>query len=128
VPNEDDDVLDTLLEKLRNGDTVSRRNRRNRSGNENRPSVPQSLNLDGETPAAADVARDMLARLQSDGFVTPASPTVPVAQRRRRRRDIMSDSGELGSPNSESVMSDSETAPQASPNLEEEEGLETPQP
>jgi cytokinesis protein len=125
VPNEDDDVLDTLLEKLRNGDTVSRRNRRNRSGNENRPSVPQSLNLDGETPAAADVARDMLARLQSDGFVTPASPTVPVAQRRRRRRDIMSDSGELGSPNSESVMSDSETAPH--PNLEEE-GLETPQP
>ncbi|KAJ7684827.1 hypothetical protein DFH06DRAFT_20524 [Mycena polygramma] len=121
VPNEDDDVLDTLLEKLRNGDTVTRRNRRNRTGNENRPSVPQSLNIEGATPAAADVARDMLARLQSDGFVTPASPTVAVAQRRRRRRDMMSDSDDLPSPNSELVMSDSNPE-------EDDEGLDTPQP
>lgn len=122
MPNEDDDVLDTLLEKLRNGDTVTRRNRRNRSGNEQR-AVPQSLNLDGETPAAtADVARDMLAALKSDGFVTPASPTVAVAQRRRRRRDMMSDSGDLASPNSESVMSDSETAP----NARDDDGQDTP--
>lgn len=122
VPNEDDDVLDTLLEKLRNGDTVNRRTRRNRSGNDTRPSVPQSLNGDGDTPAAADVARDMLARLQSDGFVTPASPTVAVAERRRRRRDVASDNGGLASPGLASPMSEELPADE-----EEEEGLDTPQ-
>jgi len=120
VPNEDDDVLDTLLEKLRNGDTVNRRTRRNRSGNDARPSLPQSLNADGETPAAADVARDMLKRLQSDGFVPPASPTVAVAERRRRRRDVASDSG-LASPGlaSPTSVTEGEEGP---------EGLDTPQP
>lgn len=122
VPNENDDVLDTLLEKLRNGDTVNRRTRRNRSGNDTRPSVPQSLNVDGETPAAADVARDMLARLQSDGFVTPASPTVAVAERRRRRRDVTSDSGGLASPGLASPTS------AMSGDEEEVEGLDTPIP
>ncbi|KAF7359511.1 putative RhoA GTPase effector DIA/Diaphanous [Mycena sanguinolenta] len=121
VPNEDDAVLDTLLAKLREGETVGRRTRRNRGRSENRPPVPQSLNGDGETAAAADVARDMLARLQSDGFVTPASPTVAVSQRRRRPRDMLLDSGDLPSPNSELVMSDSET-----PNAEEE--VDTPPP
>ncbi|KAJ7752130.1 hypothetical protein B0H16DRAFT_816985 [Mycena metata] len=128
-PNEDDDVLDTLLEKLRNGDTVNRRTRKNRFGSDKRPSVPQSLNSDGETPAAADVARDMLARLQSDGFVTPASPTVPVAQRRRRRRDLGSDTGDPMSPMSSNfVMSDSEAPVNPEPEDEDEEGLDTPQP
>ncbi|KAF8212513.1 hypothetical protein K438DRAFT_1663494 [Mycena galopus ATCC 62051] len=116
-PTEDDSVLDTLLAKLREGETVGRRTRRNRGGNESR--IPTSLNGDGDgTPAAADVARDMLARLQSDGFVTPASPTVAVTQRRRRRRDVLSDG--LPSPQSESVVSDSEPA-----NLEEDETADT---
>nr|GAT61284.1 predicted protein [Mycena chlorophos] len=109
--NEADDVLDTLLEKLRNGDAVSRRTRRARG---NGPGVPASLSLDAETPAeTADVARDMLARLQSDGFVTPtpASPTIAVAQRRRRRRDLVSETGELdlASPTSEAQELEPET-------------------
>ncbi|KAJ7632366.1 hypothetical protein FB45DRAFT_912263 [Roridomyces roridus] len=98
VPDENGDVLDTLLEKLRNGDTVNRRTRRNRAGNDPRPQVPPSLNLEGEMPATADLARDMLKRLQSDGFVPPSSPTVGVAERRRRRRDLTSDLGDPVSP------------------------------
>lgn len=122
VPNENDDVLDTLLEKLRNGDTVNRRTRRNRSGADRRPSVPQSLNVEGETPGTADVARDMLARLQSDGFVTPASPTVAVSQRRRRLRDMAS--GDFGSPTSPLYP-----AEDADDGESEEEGtMDTPQP
>ena len=88
---EDTSVLDTLLEKLRNGDTVGRRAGRARRAAENRPAIPSSLNTDG-TPApdandAADIARDMLARLQSDGFqaFTPTSPTSGPRRRTRRR-------------------------------------------
>lgn len=87
-PDDDSDVLDTLLEKLRNGDAVGRRARRTRPGATTRPSAPLSLTLDSSLPTGdtVDLARDMLARLQSDGFQMPASPTVPVSQRRRRRR------------------------------------------
>jgi len=88
---EDTSVLDTLLEKLRNGDTVGRRAGRARRAAENRPAIPSCLNTDG-TPApdandAADIARDMLARLQSDGFqaFTPTSPTSGPRRRTRRR-------------------------------------------
>jgi len=91
--DEDTSVLDTLLEKLRNGDTVGRRAGRARRAAENRPAVPSSLTADG-TPApdandTADIARDMLARLQSDGFqaFTPSSPTTGSRRQTRRRRN-----------------------------------------
>lgn len=87
--NEDTSALDTLLEKLRNGDTVGRRARRARPSAEPRPAIPLTLSLDETSGGTdtADIARDMLARLQSDGFeaFTPSSPT-PQPQRRRRRR------------------------------------------
>jgi cytokinesis protein len=88
--DEDTSVLDTLLEKLRNGDTVGRRAGRARRVAENRPSVPLNLSTDGTSAPdvndTADIARDMLARLQSDGFqaFTPTSPTAPKRQTRRR--------------------------------------------
>jgi cytokinesis protein len=90
---EDNAALDTLLEKLRNGDTIGRRAGRARRAAENRPVVPPSSNIDG-APApdvndTADIARDMLARLQSDGFqaFTPASPTTGSRRQTRRRRN-----------------------------------------
>jgi cytokinesis protein len=97
--NEDSDVLDALLQKLRNGDTVNRRTRRTRPSADSR-AVPLSLTLEGTSggDATADIARDMLAQLQSQGFVTPASPTVAASQRRRRRRTETTSSDNLGSP------------------------------
>lgn len=101
---EDTSVLDSLLEKLRNGDTVGRRARRPRPSAEN-PNSNLSVDLSLPRPAldTADVARDMLARLQSDGFATttPTSPTSPsFAPRRRRRRldltSINNEGGDLG--------------------------------
>jgi len=83
---EDDAVLDNLLEKLRSGDTVSRRARRVRPKPDTRPVIPP---LDTSTPLdTADVARDMLAALKRDGFGTsiPSSPTISSAPRRRTRR------------------------------------------
>ncbi|KAK7017567.1 putative RhoA GTPase effector DIA/Diaphanous [Favolaschia claudopus] len=107
VPNEDDDVLDTLLAKLREGET--------------------SLNGDDDTSAAADVARDMLARLQSDGFVTPASPTTAAPQRRRRRLDLTSEGEDLPSPPSEFVLSDTEFANTDEGTMDDEEMDDRPQ-
>jgi cytokinesis protein len=91
---EDTAALDTLLEKLRNGDTVGRRaGRARRAGAENQPAISLILSADG-TPVpdandTADIARDMLARLQSDGFqaFTPTSPTTGPKRQTRRRRN-----------------------------------------
>lgn len=88
MSTEDADVLDSLLEKLRNGDAIgTRKARRNKPSAVN--SVP--LNLEGSMPegSTAVTALNMLAQLQSDGFVTPTSPTERerTAQRRRRIRD-----------------------------------------
>ena len=86
----DNDVLDTLLEKLRNGDTVGRRSRRTRPSASTRAAPPLPLDLTDldESSDAANIARDMLAQLASDGFkaAIPASPTVAAVERRRRRR------------------------------------------
>jgi cytokinesis protein len=111
LPDQDSDVLDTLLEKLRNGDTVGRRARRARPSAEPRSIVPLSLTLNESVPLGdntADRARDMLARLQSngdvlaglqsDGFVVPPSPTVAASQRRRRRRTENTSGDMPGSP------------------------------
>jgi cytokinesis protein len=98
IREEDESVLDNLLEKLRNGDTVTRRARRARPKPDARPLVPQ---LD----ATGDVARDMLAALQADGFGT-LSPTVPSAPRRRTRRRT-----DLGGADSQSALSPTVSLP-----------------
>lgn len=91
VNNESADVLDSLLEKLRNGEGVGRKSRRTRGPTEIQPAVPLTLQLDSSevNDTAADIARDMLANLQSDGFVAPIpSPTAATntSTRRRTRR------------------------------------------
>jgi hypothetical protein len=86
---DDNTVLDSLLEKLRKGENP-RRARRARPGE--RAAVPAALDLlpanVSSTGDAADLARDMLARLQSDGFAAAAapSPSTPGASRRTTRR------------------------------------------
>lgn len=77
------DVLDALLEKLRNGDVVRRRNKRQPA---DKPSqvVDAHASPGNET---AVLALDMLTRLQNDGFIVPPSPTInALSQKRRRRR------------------------------------------
>ena len=101
-------MLDNLLEKLRNGDNVGRKARRTRPTAASRPTPP--LDLSGASLLAAgagtgdqtaDLARNMLARLQSDGFnaTAPTSPTSSTAPPRRPRRRIRGISEDLdGSP------------------------------
>ena len=99
-------VLDTLLDKLRNGDNIGRKARRTRPSVTSRPAAPldlsaASLLVSGTGNETVDLARDMLARLKSDGFdALPAtSPTAPTAPRRRSRRRVRGISEDLeGSP------------------------------
>lgn len=94
-------ALDTLLEKLRNGDNVGRRARRTRpsaaSMSMREPPVLQLPDKDKELPpvsalggTTADIARGMLEQLKTNGFVSetfaPLSPTTASAPRRRRLR------------------------------------------
>ena len=91
----DNAVLDTLLQKLRNGDSVGRRSRRTRA--KTGPNVPSTLTLlqfngsagdeDSDTPIVATAALDMLARLKSDGFdaLVPSTPVESSKPSRRRR-------------------------------------------
>ena len=81
MSSEDADVLDSLLDKLRSGATIGRKARRSKVDKTISP--PLDLEVDGD---AADIARDMLARLKSSGFETIASPTMPSAPRRARSR------------------------------------------
>ncbi|GAW01955.1 cytokinesis protein sepa (fh1 2 protein) [Lentinula edodes] len=87
--NESDDVLDSLLEKLRNGEG-GRKSRRTRGTAEAQPAIPLTLQLDSSAVNdTADIARDMLAQLQSNGFAPMPSPTAtsnPSTRRRTRRR------------------------------------------
>jgi cytokinesis protein len=82
-------VLDDLLDKLRSGDTVAgRRTRRQRPGAPSRTPGPLTLPTGGEGDAA-DIAKDMLARLKSDGFdaaLAPLSPGPTTGKRRSRPR------------------------------------------
>ena len=86
--SEDTSVLDNLLEKLRSGQKVGRRARRTRpSATSSALTVETPPSVDTEDPAG--LARDMLARLQSDGFatLTPTSPkSNPYSASRRNRR------------------------------------------
>jgi cytokinesis protein len=96
--DEDATVLDNLLEKLRKGENP-RRARRARPNERN--AIPLSLDIDttsagGPGAETADIARDMLARLKSDGFETfpPSSPlpnsstSTPMKRSRRTRSQI----------------------------------------
>ncbi|KAF8803585.1 hypothetical protein BYT27DRAFT_7225940 [Phlegmacium glaucopus] len=99
--DEDGGALEKLLTDLRNGDTISRKARRRRPAPNGHLLSALPLNLDSPTSSndTSHIARDMLARLQSDGFVaTP--PSVAVQHRRRRRRTEQNfDSEEMsGSP------------------------------
>jgi cytokinesis protein len=85
--NEDTSVLDSLLEKLRSGENVGRRTRRPYpSAATSTLTVDTTSSFDKEDPAG--LARDMLARLQSDGFTAAAqtSRSNPFSSRRNRRR------------------------------------------
>ena len=76
-------VLDALIEKLRNGDVVRRRNKQ-RLSDKSSPAVDGPVSPGNET---AVMALDMLTRLQNDGFIVPPSPTVnALSQKRRKRR------------------------------------------
>lgn len=102
APDEDDNALERLIENLRNGDTITRKARRRRPGAEKDSTMTGNLTLDLLRPAddPTMVARDMLARLQSDGFVAPPSPTMSTHQRRRRRRTERALQNEKEIPNS----------------------------
>ncbi|KAJ3474158.1 hypothetical protein NLI96_g12622 [Meripilus lineatus] len=88
----DSEALDSLLEKLRAGDGVGRKARRPRPSAANKAPSPLSLNtpssLDSSSDDPANLARDMLARLKSDGFeaLMPSTPTASSSSRRRTRR------------------------------------------
>lgn len=75
-------IMDALLEKLRNGDTVRRRRR----GPGERPAI--TLNDGAAQPGneTAVMALDMLQRLQSDGFIPPPTPTTNTLNQKYKRR------------------------------------------
>jgi len=84
--DEDDGALERLLADLRNGETITRKARRRRPGGSAAATSTLELDLTVTSNDTSFNARDMLARLQSDGFVAPPSPTSNAHQRRRRRR------------------------------------------
>lgn len=128
----DTSVLDNLLEKLRNGDSVGRKSRRNRAQTGQKPPTSLTIDVDesnkvftgtadlaaaGDNPGA--LARDMLAALKSDGFEA-FTPTRPRAERtsgarRRSRRQRSTTIAEL---EDEALMSD---GPPRIPGDEEED-------
>lgn len=101
---EDTAVLDKLLARLQDPDMVGRRARRTRPSVTSRPAPPLNLSTtslasSGSGNDTVDLARDMLARLKSDGFDALPSPTAPTAPQRRSRRRVRGISEDLeGSP------------------------------
>ncbi|KAI6094051.1 hypothetical protein EDD16DRAFT_1529492, partial [Pisolithus croceorrhizus] len=89
---EDDGVLDNLLDKLRNGDSIVRRDRKNR-----KPDARLALPL-LDTVTVSDKAKGMLAQLKADGFDAslPPSPNFTAPRRRVRKRvpETLSEAGE----------------------------------
>jgi cytokinesis protein len=76
---EDDGALERLIESLNNGTVAVKGRHRQR---------PADLNAPVPDPNDSTFnAKDMLAQLQTDGFIVPPSPTVaPSIHQRRRRR------------------------------------------
>lgn len=92
---EDTTMLDSLLEKLRAGDSVKGRTRKRPTAKERaaRPAPPPLAILQegGENGDAGDLARGMLAALKSDGFgpdatIAPIPMTTPMSPTKRRPR------------------------------------------
>lgn len=91
---EDDGALERLIESLNNGTVTVKGRHRHRPADIN----PTILELSDSTFNA----KDMLAQLQTDGFIVPPSPTVAssIHQRRRKRwteRGFDSDVGAITS-------------------------------
>ena len=90
----DTSALDNLLEKLRNGDSVGRKARRNRVITPT-PVITSETASDLVNGDPSDLAKDMLARLKSEGFDGPLSPIPPsprsMRHQSRRNRLRMSD-------------------------------------
>ena len=122
---EDNAVLDNLLEKLRKGDSVGRKSRKNRRANGKSSVAAQTKEVDAEASTVSalpplpegadktvDLARDMLAALKSDGFETfsSTSSTPRPARSARRARQRTRGFSEFGEPSplspSFSVLSD----------------------
>jgi hypothetical protein len=90
--------MDTILNRLKAGDSIGRKARRNRlagsSGSRsNIPPVPQlTPQLTGSVGSgeAADIAKDMLAALRQGGFtpIEPPSPRPPQTRRTRIRGSL----------------------------------------
>lgn len=85
--------MDTLLNKLRAGDSVGRKTRRNRlAGKGSKSDLPSANRLVPQLTGpgageAADIAKDMLAALKMDGFNTSAPPSPnPTASSTTSRR------------------------------------------
>jgi hypothetical protein len=92
---EDTTMLDSLLEKLRAGDSVKGRTRKRPGAKERaaRPTPPPlaTLQESGENGDAGDLARGMLAALMSGGFgpdttITPIPMATPMSPTKRRAR------------------------------------------
>ena len=94
VATEDSTMLDSLLEKLRSGESVKGRTGKTRRAERQKPG-PSPLSLpDASAGDTADIAKGMLAALKSDGFdpvSTPMSPTSKTEPTRSRRTRIRSD-------------------------------------
>jgi len=94
VATEESTMLDSLLEKLRSGESVKGRTGKTRRAERQKPG-PSPLTLpDASVGDTAIIAKGMLAALQSDGFDAtsmPLSPTLKAEPTRSRRARIRSD-------------------------------------
>lgn len=107
---------------MRNGDSVGRKSRRSRRTKEKQQADPSIIidgrgidlpNIDGgatDQDKTADLARDMLAALKSDGFeaFTPTSPKAPIRSSRRLRQRRVTEFGAALNPTSPNSSSDKE--------------------
>jgi cytokinesis protein len=86
---QDASVLDNLLDKLRSGDAIPRKARKNRPKPSSLSDIrPSPLGVDVASGETVDVAKSMLAALQMDGFdaIAPATPSARPARTSRRTR------------------------------------------
>ena len=94
VASEDSTMLDSLLEKLRSGESVKGRTGKTRRTERQKPGPSPLVLQDAIVGDTAVIAKGMLAALQSDGFdpaSMPLSPTSRAEPTRSRRARIRSD-------------------------------------
>ena len=83
---EDTTMLDTVLKKLKAGESVKSNRRTKRPERAARPAPPPLFMLSDNGDNAGDLARGMLAALGSDGFGPTAPPITPMSPTKRRPR------------------------------------------